>query len=335
MIAMKETETLPLVRATYEAAIKAGAQVQVQFLSDYLYHSELRFGSDEQVSRLPEIEAYGMDWADVYLGLRGGHNPHQFVDIDAQRFALHQQAMGRVSALRWQKTRWCLVRVPNAAFAQQAQTDVDTMMDMFFKACLRDWAAEGQGWAALADRFQQGREVRVVGRETDLRFSVLGRPWAVAAGRQNMPDGEVWTAPLEETVEGTIYFDFPAVLGGRLVDDVRLEWRRGKLVSATASSNEDFFHQILNLDAGASRVGEFAIGVNDAVDRFCYDILYDEKIGGTVHIALGRAYREVEGTNQSAIHWDIVKDMRQEGAVYLDGKKVWERGQFLFDNPLT
>jgi aminopeptidase len=331
MIAMHETATLPLVRAVHAAATQAGAYVQVQFLSDYMAHATMRYGSPAQIAWVPEIEAYGMEWADVYFGLRGAHNLYQFADIDAKTLASQRQTLGKISALRWQKTRWCLVRVPNAALAQQARTDLDTVLDMFFSACLRDWPAETQHWQAIAGRLSQGRQVRLVGRETDLRFSVEGRRWAVADGRFNMPDGEIWTAPVNSTLNGHIFFEFPGVLGGRTVENIRLKWEDGRLVHATAGSNEDFLHEILSLDAGASKLGEFAFGTNKAIDRFCYDILLDEKIGGTVHIALGRAYPEVGGTNQSAIHWDIVKDTRQEGEVYLDGTKVWEKGRFLLD----
>ena len=329
MIAMKEVETLPLVRAVHEAAVKAGAYVQVQFLSDYLWHNELRYGKGKQVSWVPEIETQGMRWADVYFGLRGAHNLYQFADIDAQTLAAHRQAMGAVSAMRWQETRWCLVRVPNAAFAQQAQTDLDAVMEMFFAACLQDWPVVSRRWQGIADQLNRGSHVRLIGRETDLQFSMAGRRWAVADGRFNMPDGEIWTAPVNDTLEGHIHFEFPGVLGGRLVEGIRLAWRQGELVSATAASNQDYLLDILALDDGAKRLGEFAVGTNDAVDRFCNDILLDEKIGGTVHVALGRAYPEVGGTNQSAIHWDIVKDTRKEGEIYLDSAKIWEQGRFL------
>jgi aminopeptidase len=144
-----------------------------------------------------------------------------------------------------------------------------------------------------------------------------------------MPGGEVWTAPVTSTLDGAIYFEFPGVLGGRLVPDIRLEWRQGALVGASASRNEDFLREVVRMDAGASLLGEFAFGVNPGVDHLCNDILLDEKIGGTVHVALGRAYPEVGGDNQSALHWDIIKDTRQEGAVYLDGRKVFESGRFL------
>ncbi len=329
MIAMGEVETLPLTQAVYAACIKAGAYPQVQFLSETLRHSLLRDGSGEQLSWAPEIEAYGMEWADVYFGLRGASNLHMHNDISGERLAVNQAAQGRISTLRWQKTRWCLVRVPNAAFAQQAETDEETITDMFFAACLLDWEQETARWRAWAEELNGGKRVHLVGRNTDLHFSLEGRRWLVGEGKMNMPDGEIFTAPVTETVHGHIAFEFPGVLGGRLLHDLRLRWDHGRLVEASASTNQDFLHAIIATDAGASLIGEFAIGVNPHVTRFCKDILLDEKMGGTVHIALGRAYGETGGTNQSAIHWDIIKDLRREGALYIDDRPVLRNGEIL------
>jgi aminopeptidase len=325
MIAMSEVETYPLAEAIYEATIKAGGFPQVQFLSESLRHSVLKYGNDEQIGWVPEIEAYGMEWADVYFGLRGAFNLYEHADIPNERLALNQASMGKISTLRWQKTRWCLVRVPNAAFAQQAHTDLQTITDMFFDACFLDWEAESARWHTQAEKLNRGEIVRILGKETDLSFSVAGRKWMVFDGKINMPDGEIYTAPVNETLDGTIYFEFPGVLGGRLVHDIRLTWKQGELVAATSSTNQDFLHQVLNTDSGSRVLGEFAFGLNPYIDRFCNDILIDEKIGGTIHIALGRAYPECGGTNMSAIHWDLVKDLRHEGTVYLDGQPVLEQ----------
>lgn len=329
MIAMGELESFPLARAVYEAALKAGGFPQVQFLSETLRHSVLKYGNEEQLRWVPEIEVQGMEWADVYFGLRGAHNPHEHGDIPADRLAVNQAAMGKVSSLRWEKTRWCLVRVPNADFAQQAETDLETITEMFFNACLIDWTAASALWRQWADRLNQASTIRLVGRETDLSFSVEGRQWMVGDGRMNMPDGEIATAPLTETIDGQIYFEFPGVLAGRLLHAIRLRWKQGRLVEARSASNQAFLEAIVHTDPGASLIGEFAIGTNQAVTIFCKDILIDEKIGGTVHIALGRAYPECGGSNKSAIHWDIIKDIRKEGTVYADGQPVLQNGIFL------
>jgi len=329
MIAFIELESYPLMHAIYRSCIQAGAFPQVQFLSEELNRLSLVHGAPEQIGWVPEIEAYGMEWADVYFGLRGAHNLDVFWDIPAEKLSLLRQAMGKISTLRWQKTRWCLLRVPNAALAHQAGVDEETITDMFFNACFLDWPVVSQEWRRWADELSKGDQIRIVGKGTDLSFSTAGRTWDVAAGQSNMPDGEIATAPVESTLDGAIYFDFPGVLGGRLVHDMRLRWEKGILVEATSSSNQDFLRSVLNTDPGASLIGEFAIGTNPEVKYFCKDILIDEKIGGTIHIALGRAYPKVGGTNQSAIHWDIIKDMRQEGEIYLDGALVFRNGKVL------
>ncbi len=329
MIAMKEVETFPLMHAVYQACIEAGAYPQVQFISEELNHLILKYGSDEQLSWVPEIEAMGMDWADVYFGLRGAHNLNVHAEMPASKLSLHRKAMGKVSTARWQKTRWCLLRVPNEALAFQAETDVETITDMWFNSCLLDWPTVSKQWKEWAQILNQGKQVRVLGKGTDLTFSVEGRTWSPADGRSNMPDGEIATSPVTSTVNGEIYFDFPGVLGGRLVHDMRLAWEDGKLVKATSSTNQDFLQEVVNTDEGASKIGEFALGTNDQVTHFCKDILIDEKIGGTMHIALGRAYPKTGGKNQSAIHWDIIKDLREEGEIYLDGKLIVDRGKIL------
>ncbi len=329
MIAMTEVETYPLVHAVYEACVQAGAYPQVQFLSEELNRLLLKYGNEKQIEWIPEIEAYGMEWANVYFGLRGAHNLHVLWDIVPGRLSQFKRTMGKISTMRWEKTRWCLVRVPNASLAQEAGVDEETLTDMFFRACLLDWCQLSEKWNRWAQYLSQGKEIRIVGQKTDLRFSVEGRTWRVADGIINMPDGEIMTSPVDSTAEGEIYFDFPGVLGGRLMHDIHLYWEKGELVDATSSTHQDFLHSTLSSDQGASRIGEFAFGTNPEVKYFCKDILWDEKIGGTIHIALGRAYPETGGTNKSAIHWDIVKDMRKEGEVYLDGKKIFQKGEML------
>lgn len=329
LISMGEVDSFPLCRAVHEAAVRAGALVQVIFLSESLNHSVLAFGDDAQAGWVPEVEASAVEWADVYIGLRGASDLHLHDSISDSRMTAHRKAMGVISSLRWKKKRWVLCRIPNEHFARQAGTDVDTIMDMFFSACFVDMAALATTMRKAADRMEGGRMVRITGPGTELEFSIEGRRWVVADGKINMPDGEIFTAPVHETMNGHISFEHPGVFGGRLMEGIRLEWKSGRLVSASARTNEAFLHQILSTDEGASSVGEFAFGFNEAIDRFSNDILFDEKIGGTLHIALGRSYPECGGTNLSALHLDIIKDMREHGAVFLDGKKIYERGCFL------
>jgi aminopeptidase len=329
LITMLEADTLPLARAVYAQAVRAGALPHVEFQSAYLERDLMLYGSQEQLDWVPEMQARGMEWADVYIGLRGARNPHEFSGLTPEKLSAHKRAMGKVSAMRNELTRWVLVRVPNETFAQQAQTSLDDMMAFFFNATLRDWAQEAVRYREIHQVFQAATEVRIVGAGTDLRFSTRGRLYEVADGHLNMPDGEIFTAPVDDSAAGIITFEFPGVYAGQLVDGICLEFAGGEVVKASARTNEPLLRELLAMDDGARRIGEFGVGTNFGIQRFCYDILYDEKIGGTVHLALGRAYAECGGVNQSALHWDIIKDLRQQGQVYLDGRLALENGNFL------
>lgn len=329
MIAMREIETLPLVKSVYQAVIKAGGFPQVQFLSDYLDHALLAHGTNEQISWVPEIESHGMKWADVYIALRGTHNIYEFADIPSDKIATYRQSMGKISSMRWENTRWCIIRVPNEDFAQQAETDVETIMDIFFEATIRDYEKEAEKLDQLTQKLNKGSQIRFVAKDTDLSFSTKNRKWLADTGKLNLPAGEIFTAPINSTLNGNISFDWPGILGGRLVHNIKLEWKNGELVHASASKNEDFLLQVLDSDPGAKLLGEFAVGTNPHINRFCKDIFFDEKIGGTVHVALGRAYPECGGENQSAIHWDVIKDTRAEGKIFLDEKLIFNQGKFL------
>ena len=330
MIAMQEVESYPLASALYEACIQRGAFPQVQFLSESMRRSLLRHGDRTQLSWLPEIETQGMKWADVSFGLRALADAGDMQGIDDEALALNQAAQGKVSALRWRETRWCLVRVPTEALARQAGVDLESMRDMFFAACALDYAAESARWHGMAGQLDGSRTVRIVaGDETDLRFSVAGRQWRVFDGKVNLPDGEIYTAPVNATLDGRIHFELPAIFGGVEMRDIRFAWQDGELVHASAATNESYLRRILNTDEGARRLGEFAFGLNPRMNLLCCDILYDEKVGGTVHIALGRAYPDCGGVNQSSIHWDLVKDMRAGGAVFVDERPVLRNGEWL------
>src|SRR5436190_1511552 len=182
---------------------------------------------------------------------------------------------------------------------------------------------------AVADYLATKRELRIVADGTDLRLSTEGRTWISSKGRENFPDGEVFTGPVETSVEGQIRFSYPAIFNGREVEDVRLRFEGGEVVEATATRGQEFLREMIAMDDGARGVGEFAFGLNDAITTFTRDKLYDDKIGGTVHLALGTAYPETGGLNRSALHWDMVCDLRSGSEVYADGEVVYRDGRFL------
>lgn len=329
LITMVEPETFPLTKAVYSEVIKAGGLPFVEFQSAYLERDLMLYGDDNQISWINEMQSYGMEWADVYIGLRGARNPNEFLDISARKISSHKKSMGAISAMRNELTRWVLIRVPNESFAQQASTNYESMMEFFFNSTIRNWEEDSKKWHTIKEKFQRAENVRITGKGTDITFSTKGRLYEVADGHLNMPDGEIFTAPVDDSAKGEIYFEFPGVYMGKLIEDIVLKFNHGVVVEASASKNEDLLFELLNVDEGSKRLGEFGVGLNYGIDRFVYDILYDEKIGGTIHLALGRAYKENNGINQSSIHWDIIKDLRKEGAIYLDGKKIMENGLFL------
>jgi len=329
LITMMEIETFPLVVAVFKEAVKAGGHPHVEFQSAYIDRALLKHGTLEQAGIVPEMHAAGMKWADVYIGLRGASNPYELSDIPADLLAARKKAMGKVSSMRIEHTRWVLSRIPNVTLAQQAKMSTDEIMAFYFNATIKDWEKESECYREIQKVFQSGEKVHILGKETDLQFSTKGRKYVIGSGMHNIPDGEVFTAPVDDSLEGKIFFEFPGVYAGTFIKNIRLEFMEGKITKATADENEDLLLNIIDME-GADRIGEFGIGTNFGIDRFVGDLLFDEKIGGTIHLALGWAYESCKGVNKSSIHWDIVKDLRQEGEIYLDGDLVFRNGKFLF-----
>lgn len=327
MIAMYEVESYPLALAAYAACVKAGGYPQIQFMSEGLKNAVLSYGSEAQIAWVPEIELYGMEWADHYLALRGAFNLDECYDIPTEKIAAYQRAQGVVSAARWKNTNWALVRVPNERFAQQAHVSYEKIMDMFFNACNLDWPEHVKYWQTKADILNKGKSLRVVGRKTDFSFSFGDEQWFVSPNKMNIPDGEFFVTPVWQSVNGKIYFEFPATLGGQVIRDLYLEFTDGMVTKVEASSGLEFVKEIIFGNApGAQRCGEFAFGTNPFIDVPTTDILWDEKILGSIHIALGRPYNHAY---DCPIHWDIVKDTRTESKIWLDGRQIFEDGHFI------
>jgi aminopeptidase len=328
MINMMEPETEPAVEAVYRAVVRAKAYPEVYYSSDFLKRIMIKEGTAEQVSWSPEIESYGMQWCDCYIGLRGSRNPFELGELPTDRLTLHRAAMGKVSTLRNKLTRWVLVKIPNEHFAQQAGTSYDEVMTMFFDSTLRDWEQERRRLRALAAAFESAKCVRLSGKGTDLSFSTEGRKYLAGDGENNMPDGEIYTAPVETSVNGSVWFE-AGMYANRRITGISLRVEDGLVVESQAEDGAEFLAQILDMDSGSRRFGEFGVGLNPGIQRWTGEVLFDEKIAGTVHLALGRSYEECGGENQSALHWDIVKDMRKCGTIELDGRVVFQDGKLL------
>jgi aminopeptidase len=274
------------------------------------------------------IDVHTWRTADALIAIEAPENTREISSVSAERLGRMQAGMRpHLERIFTKDLSWVGCQYPTPALAQDAGMPLEAFEDFLFGACLLDWNAERERMSRYAARFDAAEEVRIVGAGTDLRLSLAGRTGHVDAGGANMPGGEFFFSPLEDSAEGTIAFtEFPATYTGREVTGIRLRFEGGRVVDASAEAEEEFLFDLLDRDDGARRVGELGIGCNPGITRHMKNTLFDEKIDGTVHVALGNGLPEVGGTNRSQIHWDIVKDLRSGGRIELDGEVVQESG---------
>jgi aminopeptidase len=331
----------PLVLPLHREAIKRGAHAYAAVDLSGLTERLVAEGTDQQLAFVSPIELAEMDRIDAAITIWSETNTRSFSRIDTSRrqrqLAAHQQVlMRRRDRMAAGDLRWCGTLCPTNAHAQDADMSLDDYEDFVFRAChvldddpVGHWRRIGQQLQTRAAELGSVRELRIVGEDTDLTVGVEGRRWRAAHGRQNVPDGEVYTSPVETAINGTIRFGFPAVVAGREVDDARLRFENGRVVAAEAAGGEAYLNSLLELDEGARGVGEIAFGLNYEIDRFTRNILFDEKIGGTMHLALGMSFEDLGGRNRSTLHLDLICDLREAGEVYADGELIWRNGAFL------
>jgi aminopeptidase len=233
------------------------------------------------------------------------------------------------------KLRWTGLPYPISAEAQEASMALEEYEDFVYSSCLLEaedpigeWKKVNEQQKKTCEFLDKAKEIHITGEDTDITFSVQGRKWINCAGKENMPDGEVFTGPVENSVNGTVRFTYPGIYAGREVEDIKLTFKDGRVVKASAAKGDDFLQQILKVE-GADRIGEASIGTNYGITKFTKNMLFDEKMGGTIHMALGNAYPESLGQNKSAVHWDILKDMRKGGEIYADDKLFYKNGKFI------
>ena len=331
----------PLVRETYRRILAAGGHPQVHSTLDGALEVLLHEGSDDQLEWISPARAEEVERADVRIVFDAETNTRTMTGVDPARQAVAQRARKHLGDRLFERSaagdlRWTVTLFPTHAAAQDAGMSLAEYEDFVYRAGFLDrddpvaeWTAFGDRLATLAERLGTFQELRIVAEGTDLTLGTAGRTWVASRGRENFPDGEVFTGPVETATEGTIRFTFPASFQGRVVEDVELRFESGEVVEAHARRGEPFLREMLAVDDGARRIGEFAFGMNEAVTEFTLNTLFDEKIGGTVHLALGKAYPETGGLNASALHWDLVCDLRQGSEVYADGQLVYRDGRFL------
>jgi len=310
----------------------AYALLRVSFDAYLTPRTWLRAASLERIALPASIEQHAIETCDALIVIDAPENTRDASSIDAERTVAFQgayrPALERVFA---GTVPWVGCQFPTHALAQDAGMSTGEFADFLYAACLRDWDAERSRMRGYADRFDAAEEVRIVGMETDLRLSLVGRTMKVDAGGANVPGGEFFCSPVEDSAEGVVTFaEFPAVYAGREMTGIRLRFEAGRVVDASADTNEAFLLETLDSDEGARRLGELGIGCNPGITRYMRNTLFDEKIDGTVHLALGNGFPDLGGTNESRVHWDIVKDLRVAGTrIELDGEVVQQDGAWL------
>jgi aminopeptidase len=320
-----------MVIALIRAARARGAHPYVQIHRARVTR-ELTLGAEEvQFAPHAEIELARMQKMDAYIALRGSDNIFEASDVPSERVQLVSRLMKPVLDHRVGKTKWVVLRWPTSAMAQQAAMSTEAFEDFYFKVCTLDYARLIPGMKALADLMKKTDRVHIKGPGTDLRFSIKGIGAVPCGGLRNIPDGEVFSCPVKDSVEGHVQYNAPTVYLGTSFDHIRLAFKKGKVVEAT-SSNTKRLNEILDSDAGARYIGEFAIGFNPHILEPMRDILFDEKIAGSFHFTPGQAYEECGNGNKSQVHWDMVCIQRPEyggGEIWFDGKLIRKDGLFV------
>jgi aminopeptidase len=331
---------MPLVKVVYRQVLEAGAHPYALIDVPGAREMLLNKGSDEQLLHTDPYRLQMLEQSNAVLDILAEENTRSLSGIDPARQALLQQGrkplLARSMARITENRPRCVTLFPTNAYAQDAEMSLQDFEDFVFHACLLDgdedpaarWREVSHEQQRIVDWLKGKRQVHLEAPGTDLTMSIEGRVFINSDGKRNFPSGEVFTSPVDETVKGHITFSYPASYGGRTVQGVKLTFENGRVMRFSAEQGEDYLAAMLRVDDGAARMGEFAIGTNPGVTRMTRNVLFDEKIAGTIHCALGNAYPHAGGTNESAIHWDMVTDMR-EGRITVDGETVYEAGKFV------
>jgi aminopeptidase len=335
------TTAEPLIQEIYEEVLRAGGHPVFQITPDGAQAAFYDLASDEQLEFVAPPQAWTYTDSDVRIAVMAEANTRALTRSDPAKQARAQKARKPLLESAMKRSadgthRWALTLYPTHAFAAEADMSLAQYEEFFYRACLAydddpvtAWERQSEQVRRLADWMNGREEVHVVGPGTDIRLNVAGRHWIPCYGSHNMPDGEFFTGPVEDSVNGEVSFSFPAVYGGREVTGVRFKFEDGKVVDASADRGEDYLHEMLDTDAGARRLGELGIGTNYGIAEATKEVLLDEKLGGTVHMAIGASYPESGGVNDSAVHWDMVCDLRHGGSITVDGEDLQRDGQFV------
>lgn len=336
------TAAEPLARALYCRILQAGGhphlQLELPDQDELLY----RFGNDVQLDFVPPFRQLAYETFESRFRIHSLLNPRGLSGMDPKRVGRRQKTISGLTETQMRRGaegnfRWVTTLFPTSGYSAEAGMSLTDFEDLVYRACHADEADPVAYWkkveaeqAKMIARIQGHEQVTLRGPNVDLTLSVKGRVFMNSCGTHNMPDGEIYTGPVEDSVNGWVKFTYPAIYQGSAVEGIELNFAGGRVEKATASTNEAYLLEMLNADASARFLGEFAIGTNFEINRFTGNILFDEKIGGTFHMAMGAGYPETGSKNKSAIHWDMICDMRTDAEIAVDGDVIYRNGQFVF-----
>jgi aminopeptidase len=336
-----ENAAAPLLLAVYEEVLKAGGNPVLNVALDGQIAAYFKHASDKQLEWISPFAEWMVDHADVRIAIGATTNTRELSGVPPERQSLRQSVTGDLMTRAMKRSaagdfRWVYTIFPTSAYASEAEMSLADYEEFYYGACLADdgdpltaWKRASEETERLAEWIEGHEEVRITAPGTDIKLGIAGRKFIPCVGDHNMPDGEFFTGPIEDATEGEVSFHLPAVIGGREVSGVRLKFEAGKVVDASAERGEEFLIAQLDTDEGARTLGELGIGTNYGIDRGTREVLLDEKIGGTIHMAFGQAYPESGGTNESAVHTDLVCDLRLGGKMEVDGVVMQEDGKFI------
>ncbi|MFZ5807514.1 MAG: aminopeptidase [Verrucomicrobiota bacterium] len=325
-----EAMTIELIRS----ARARGAIPYVQIHSGKISREIMMGVTKEQLLFSKKIELQRMKNMQAYIAIRGSQNIFESSDVSPERLNMTSKILRPVQNWRVQKTRWVVLRWPTSAMAQQARMSTEAFEDFYFKVCTLDYARMESGMKALQRLMNRTNQVHIKGPGTDLKFSIKKIGAVTCGGHHNIPDGEVYTAPVKDSVNGILTYNAPTVYQGTSFDNIFFEFRDGKIIRATTGDNTKRMNKILDSDAGARYIGEFSLGFNPYILQPMRDILFDEKIAGSFHFTPGQAYTEADNGNRSQVHWDLVCIQRKDyggGEIYFDGKLIRKDGIFIVE----
>ena len=325
-------EAKPLILELYKAVLKKGAYplLEIGFPeTDYIYYKN---ASKEQINKFPQLRMDELKKVQVYFGINSPDNTRDLSNIDPKIISLRNKIIrpiGDYIVNGRPNIRRCTTCYPTKALAQDAEMSIQEYEDFVFDSVIQDWEKLKKRSCYLRDQLNKGKKIRIVGEDTDIEMEIYNKSFVADYGEENMPGGEIFCAPVTKSVKGHIRFTYPAIKSGVEVTNIYAEFKEGKCVGAKADKNEKFLNAMLDTDKGSRYIGELGIGMNPKVNRFTKELLFDEKKMFSIHLAFGMAYKECGQPNDSAIHWDIVKDLKKGGEIILDGKVIQKNGKWL------